>query len=365
VPTTPPALEAFIQFSAEYSAKVHYQYILPEAPRRDVKASTVQRALTASDPVLRSVQGTTIIYRNAGFYRVTLHGNIFDGDISRMKIRLGDRKLSPNEVTISKGRSSNALDIDLNATALQAFFKDGQLAYATMHLSLIVPNHTWKVWKGDTSAEYPITLQLLPKYPVQKYSLIAMDEERTIDRSITLSNWGGIVQVSGCGNHACNINVPVCADAPLGSEVILDPAHEGHYDSLMGAYGQFQADYDIHGERFCRTYHRQNSDSRNVQTQVPYHPAVMKLVPANVRLHIVSPDEVAEHPLPTVAQLTFGETYVAYFDKQVKSFQFAATFFTGEALSATSTAKAPPQLLLRRSEDKTDPGMSLQIRSPF
>ena len=46
-PTTPAALEAFIEFSAEYSAKVHYRYVLPEAPRRDVKASTIQRALRA------------------------------------------------------------------------------------------------------------------------------------------------------------------------------------------------------------------------------------------------------------------------------------------------------------------------------
>jgi site-specific recombinase XerD len=46
-PTTPGALEAFIEFSAEYSAKVHYQYVLPEVPRQDVKASTIQRAITA------------------------------------------------------------------------------------------------------------------------------------------------------------------------------------------------------------------------------------------------------------------------------------------------------------------------------
>jgi hypothetical protein len=89
------------------------------------------------------------------------------------------------------------------------------------------------------------------------------------------------------------------------------------------------------------------------------------LVPVDVRLHLVSPDETALHPLPPVSQLAFGETYIAYFDKQVKAFRFAATFFTGETLSATSAAKPPPQLVLRRSLDKDDPEMSLQLQAPF
>lgn len=60
----------------------------------------------------------------------------------------------------------------------------------------------------------------------------------------------------------------------------------------------------------------------------------------------------------------FGETHLAYFDKQMKSFRFAATFFTGKTLSAAFGAKATPQVLLRRSENKSDPEMSLQIQPP-
>lgn len=47
VPATPAALEASVEFSAEYSRRPKYQYVLPEAPKRDVKASTIQRALRA------------------------------------------------------------------------------------------------------------------------------------------------------------------------------------------------------------------------------------------------------------------------------------------------------------------------------
>jgi hypothetical protein len=319
---------------------------------------------TGSDPVLRSAEGTNLVYRGTGFYRVTLHGNVFDGDVAQMSVKVGDRKLLASEVTISKGRSANALDLDLSASTLKPLFKDAQLAFATMRLSLVIPNRSWRFWKGDTPAEYPITLQLLPKYPIVKYSLIALDEEPTVDRNATLKSWGPIVQIPGCGNHDCNINMNVCADAPLGSEVIVDSSQEGHYDQLTGFHGQFQAEHSVAGERFCRVFHQQNSESRNVQIQVVYHPPSTTLVPANVQLHIVSPEESAEHPLPPVAQLAFGETYLAYFDKQMKSFRFAATFFTGEILSSSSAAKAPPQLLLRRSEDKSDPEMSLQVQPP-
>lgn len=53
LPASPPALEAFIEFSLEYSADVPYQYVLPEAQRRGRKASTVARAIAAIGAVHR------------------------------------------------------------------------------------------------------------------------------------------------------------------------------------------------------------------------------------------------------------------------------------------------------------------------
>jgi integrase len=46
-------LEAFIEYSLPYSAEVPYQYLLPEAPRRNVKASTVARAIAAIGAIHR------------------------------------------------------------------------------------------------------------------------------------------------------------------------------------------------------------------------------------------------------------------------------------------------------------------------
>jgi len=56
-----------------------------------------------------------VVYRSRGLFRVSLHGNVFDGDVAQMSVNLGDRTLLANEVTISTGRSANALDLDLSA----------------------------------------------------------------------------------------------------------------------------------------------------------------------------------------------------------------------------------------------------------
>jgi integrase len=53
LPASPPALEAFIEYSLPYSAEVPYQYLLPEAPRRNCKASTVARAIAAIGAIHR------------------------------------------------------------------------------------------------------------------------------------------------------------------------------------------------------------------------------------------------------------------------------------------------------------------------
>jgi hypothetical protein len=336
--------------------------LLEEDAFLDINRVLATIPFTSADPVLRSANGTTLIFRQSGFYRVTLHGNVFDGEVSDMTVSLNNKKLLPNEVVISKGVSANELDLDFSAAYLARLFDEEKLTYAAMRLAVIIPNKTWKRWKGDTRAIFPVTLQLLPKHPVQKYSLIALDEEPAVDKNAVLEVWGAIVQVPGCGNHDCNTNMPVCADAPLGSEIITDV---DHYDQLLGAWGSFLGDFSKVGERFCRTFHSQHSDSRNVQIKISYHPATSTLVPIDVRLYIVSPDETASHPLPPVSQLAFGESYIAYFDKQMKSFRFAATLFTGETLSASSAAPAPPELILRRSMDAANKEMAVEIKPPF
>ena len=53
LPASPPALEAFIEYSLPYSPEVPYQYILPEAHRRNVKASTIARAIAAIGAIHR------------------------------------------------------------------------------------------------------------------------------------------------------------------------------------------------------------------------------------------------------------------------------------------------------------------------
>lgn len=51
LPASPPALEAFIEYSLPYQAGVPYKYLLPEAPRRNGRAATVERALAAISAV--------------------------------------------------------------------------------------------------------------------------------------------------------------------------------------------------------------------------------------------------------------------------------------------------------------------------
>jgi integrase len=51
LPATPPALEAFIEYSVPYQAHVPYKYLLPEAPRRNCRASTLERAIAAVSAV--------------------------------------------------------------------------------------------------------------------------------------------------------------------------------------------------------------------------------------------------------------------------------------------------------------------------
>jgi integrase len=53
LPASPAALEAFVEWSLPYSAEVPYQYVLPESRRRNVKVSTVERALVAIGVVHR------------------------------------------------------------------------------------------------------------------------------------------------------------------------------------------------------------------------------------------------------------------------------------------------------------------------
>lgn len=59
LPATPPALEAFIEYSLPYQAHVPYKYLLPEAPRRKCRASTLERAIAAISAVHEWLQ-----YRN-------------------------------------------------------------------------------------------------------------------------------------------------------------------------------------------------------------------------------------------------------------------------------------------------------------
>jgi hypothetical protein len=192
--------------------------------------------------------------------------------------------------------------------------------------------------------------------------LIALNEEPTVDQNATLQVWGPIVNIPGCGHHDCNTTMSVCADAPIGSEIISDV---GHYDQLDGAWGSFLGDHSNSGGRFCRSFHSQHSESRNVQIQISYHPPAQTLTPVDVVLHMISPEESALHPLPPVSKLAFGETYIAYCDKQMKSFRLAATFFTGEPLSASSADPATPGWHLRRSLDSEFPEIAVQLVAPF
>src|SRR5581483_2642502 len=47
LPATPPALEAFIEYSLPYQAHIPYKYLLADAPRRNCRASTLERAIAA------------------------------------------------------------------------------------------------------------------------------------------------------------------------------------------------------------------------------------------------------------------------------------------------------------------------------
>jgi site-specific recombinase XerD len=51
LPASPPALEAFIEYSLPYQADLPYKYLLPKAPRRNGRASTLERAIAAISAV--------------------------------------------------------------------------------------------------------------------------------------------------------------------------------------------------------------------------------------------------------------------------------------------------------------------------
>src|SRR5581483_2094827 len=51
LPATPAALEAFIEYSLPYQAHIPYKYLVPEAPRRKCRVSTLERAIAAVSAV--------------------------------------------------------------------------------------------------------------------------------------------------------------------------------------------------------------------------------------------------------------------------------------------------------------------------
>jgi hypothetical protein len=337
--------------------------LLEEDAYLDLTQLTQKLPFASSDPILRSVRGATISYRETGLYHVTLRGTIFDPSNGPLGIKLGNTPVSA-DVKIAYTPPYEAA-IDFPASYLSHYFNETALAYIPVNLSVLVPDKSYYFYnlrKKTRPAIYTFTLQLLPKHPITKYSLIELNAEPTVDRNVVSRTWGAISQVPGCGHDDCNSGQLVCADVPVGGEPI---GIVDHYDDLMSAWGEFVGPPIITPTSVCQAFHQHRPASRNVKIEISYYPPDTKLVANDVRFQEVSADDSAAKPIPPATELGFDQLYVAYFNKKMQSFRLGMTLFTGEPLGSTPSQISSPLLQVSKMDQSKDREITIQIKPPW
>jgi hypothetical protein len=338
--------------------------LLEEDAYLDISQIAQRLPFADSDPILRSVRGSTITYRDTGMYRVNLKGTIFDPSNGAFTIKVSNSPVSA-DVKIAFSPPYDA-SIDFPALYLKPFFKDTALSYVPVEISVRVPDKSYyfyKLRKKTRTAPYVFTLQLLPKHPVTKYSLIEMNAEPTVDKNNVQTKWGETVTVRSCGSHGCNSSQPICADVPVGAEPIGVVLTE---DSLGNAWGEFNPNsVTIAAGTICEWFHQHRPDDRNVRIKVSYYPPDSTLVANDVQFHEVSVEDSAAKPVAPATELAFDRLYVAYFNKKMQSFRLAMILFTGEPLGSTPEKTSSPLLEVSKLDLSKDREITVQLKEPW
>jgi hypothetical protein len=334
--------------------------LLEEDAYLDIAQLEKNLPFTSVAPVLSSVRGSTLVYQQAGIYRVTIRGSIFSG---KANFTLNGVPIGTDVKVMYTPPYEAALVIP--AGTLEHYFKDTSLAYvpATVEVQVFDRSYWFAETRNKTRpAVYNFTLQLLPKHPVSRYSLIEMNEEPSVDRNVVKTDWSEIVLVPGCGSDGCNSGQPICADVPAGAEPI---GVVDHYDSLLNAWGEFVGPPYIAGGTICQNFHQHRPAARNVKIKISYYPADTNLIAEDVRFQEVSVEDTAKSPIPSATELGFDRLYVAYFSKKMKSFRLGMTLFTGEPLGATKEKASSPLLELSTAIETNIKEITIEIKPPW
>ena len=334
--------------------------LLEEDAYLDIAQLEKNLPFTSVDPVLSSARGTTLVYKQAGIYRVTIRGSIFSG---QAKIALNGVPIGSDVKVVYTPPYEAALDIP--AGTLERYFKGAALAYVPVTVDVQVLDRSY--WFPETrnkwrAATYKFTLQLLPKHPVSRYSLIEMDEDTSVDRNVVKTDWSEIVYVPGCGGDGCNSGHPICADVPAGAEPI---GVVDHYDSLLNEWGEFVGAPYITGGTICQNFHQHRPAPRNVKIKISYYPADTTKIANDVQLHEVSVDDTAKAPIPAATELGFDRLYVAYFSNKMKTYRLGMMLFSGEPLGATPQKTSSPLLEVSEGDQTKSKEITIMIKPPW
>jgi hypothetical protein len=337
--------------------------LLEEDAYLDLNQLSSKLPFVTTDPVLRSVRGSTLTYRENGLYRIVMRGSIFGPENGPVKIAFDKSPVGPDVKVVYTPAYEAAIDVP--AAYLLRYFDDNKLSYIPVQISVLVPDKSYYFYNlrnKKRTASYNFTLQLLPKHPISKYSLIEMNEEPTVDRNIVGRVWGPISQIPGCGHDGCNSGELVCANAPAGAEPI---GVVSTYDSLNSAYGEFVGSATVTATTVCQGFHQHRPASRDVKIEISYYPPDTKLIANDVFLHEVSPEDSAKNPISPATGLGFENLYVAYFSNKMKSFRLAMMLFTGEPLSSTPEKTSSPLLDVKRADESKVKEVTVQIKPPW
>ena len=385
-------MDGFIKVARDTTEKGK---LIEEKAYLDLNQLAEKFPFTSETKVLRSVKGTSLIYRAEGTYRLKLIGNVFrpdtgevgickmptynevqaqlklrnwdDGRTEQMKIELCKR-ISSDLVFAAGSDDSEEFNLDINAAYTRTGFLEDKLAYISLAIKVQVPDgrHWYSRWPGSAStrtALFPFTIQLLPKHPITKYSLIARNAIPGVNRDVTLIAKGDDVIVPAVP-HGSNAWAEVCARTPglVGEAFEFKSASDSPPGNYFGSFiGQPAPKSNV---EICQTYHTQCECLHTVSLTINYHPPMEAYVRKDVRFQALDPDDKAEKPTVDADKLEFGRMYIAYFDNDERSFTLAMEQFNGEPIFATGRLD-DGFLAVTPSLGPTARQVTLMMSSPF
>ncbi len=249
---------------------------------------------------IRRVEGSSQYYRTEGLYVVTVKGNVFDQMADKPIIKLGDEKpceddpkapptviLDAKSVTLSPPYD---LVLKIDAEVIKKYFQDRTLAYIPISICQQVKNrdYAFQVWRDKyRDGKYKFSLELFPKYPAA-YRLTEFDKEPFVDASQTLVQPARFMYVPGCGNSGCNAYYNVCTDVSAGGQ----PIQAVDFQDSFNGWGGFGKQW-VTSTGVCALYWQHSHNvGRNVGFNVQYHPLGQHVVPHDINLTPLSPDQM-------------------------------------------------------------------------